>query len=659
MASTFELSSASYGTRKLRVYCTQTSNISTNKSTIAWTLYSEGGSSDYYTTGPTSLYINGTRVYYKERVDWDEREFPAKKGSVSGTLEVSHDNVGNKSVVVELTTAIYVASTSTVSKTWTLDQIPRYASITQSMASRTETTITINWTADATVDKLWYSINNGSTYTEVSIAQGTSGSYTISGLSAYTQYNIKTKVRRKDSQLTSESTAISQYTYPYPYANSFPNFTIGDTLTIGIYNPLGRTVTVEALGQDNSVIGSGTISGTSIAGFKTDAMIDNWYRSIPNAQSGTYKVRVTYGSQVSTKTGGTYTVNSSVCSPAIGGATYKDVNSASIAITGNNQDIVRNQSTVQYNVTGLTAKKYSSIASCKVSVNGRNYTLTVSGTSASGGNASIDSGSDVVAVVTLTDSRGLTATKNITVKMLDWSNPTAIITLQRHDNYYSDTDLTVDAMFAYINGNNRITITYRCIKDGDESPTVSGSLQDNITSVVTLDNTFGWTVQVTLVDSFGGTTTYNVYLSRGMPIIYFDRIKSSVGINCFPQHEKSLEVNGGLVEDFVTEQGTSGIWKYRKFASGKVECWGTASSSSLSWTAVSSFYYSNAWDVAYPFPIYNANCQGNLISAGSNLGWVGNANTEVSNSAVRLYIFRISNSGTVKVGLHVIGDLTQ
>ena len=29
-----------------------------------------------------------------------------------------------------------------------------------------------------------------------------------------------------------------------------------------------------------------------------------------------------------------------------------------------------------------------------------------------------------------------------------------------------------------------------------------------------------------------------------MPIIYFDRIKSSVGVNCFPKDEESLEVNG-------------------------------------------------------------------------------------------------------------------
>lgn len=540
-----------------------------------------------------------------------------------------------------------------------LDKIPRYATITQSMASRTETAIAVNWSTDATVDKLWYSSDDGANYTEVSIAESTSGSYTISGLTAYTQYLIKTKVRRKDSQLISESDAISPYTYPYPYANAMPDFMIGNTLTIGIYNPLNRSVTVELIGADDSVIGSGTTSGASIAGFKTAGMIDNLYASIPNAQSGTYKVRVTYGTEISLKTGGTYSVNPSVCSPAITGASYQDVNSTAVAITQNNQDIVRNQSTVQYSATGLTAKNHSAIASCSVAVNGNTYQLTVSGTSATGGNASIDSGTDVEAVFTMTDSRGLTATKTITVHMLDWTVPSAIITLQRHDNFYSETDLTVDAMFPYINGHNQITITYQATKEGDSSPSVSGSLQDNVTSVVTLDNNYAWTVQVTLADSFGGTTTYTVMISRGMPIIYFDRIKSSVGINCFPQYDKSLEVNGALLEDFITEQGTSGIWTYRKYASGVVECWGTASEDSLTWTALNGFYYSNSWDVQYPFSIYDATANANIIQAGQNLGWVGNANTEVSNSSVRLYIFRISNSGTVKVGLHIIGKLTQ
>ena len=38
-----------------------------------------------------------------------------------------------------------------------------------------------------------------------------------------------------------------------------------------------------------------------------------------------------------------------------------------------------------------------------------------------------------------------------------------------------------------------------------------------------------------------------------------------------------IELLNGIVSDFVTEQGQSGIWYYRKWYSGRAECWGTAS----------------------------------------------------------------------------------
>lgn len=34
------------------------------------------------------------------------------------------------------------------------------------------------------------------------------------------------------------------------------------------------------------------------------------------------------------------------------------------------------------------------------------------------------------------------------------------------------------------------------------------------------------------------------------------------------------EVLPSTAVDYVTEQGTSGIWQYRKWASGRAECWG-------------------------------------------------------------------------------------
>lgn len=532
-------------------------SIPNNTSTIKWTLYLV--SNNYWYTNAVrinSVVINGVTVKGTETYS---NKYQQTYTLASGSQTISHNADGTKTFSISVSGWFYEEGTVTGSGNFTLDTIPRYANVTQSLSSKTETTATIAWTTDATVDYIWYSTDNGSNWTGINVADGTSGTYTISGLTANTTYQVKTRVRRKDSQLTKDSSALAVTTYDYPFAIKMPNFTIGAALTIGLYNPLGRTVSVKMIAADNSELGGGsgdTTSGTSITGFNNTGWVNFWYASIPNAQSGTYKVKVTYGSVETTKTGGTYTVNASVCAPAIGTVAYQDINSTVVAITGNNQKIVRNQSTVRYTASGLTAKNSATVSSCSVTVNGNTYNLTLSGSSATGGNASINSGSNVNAVFTVTDSRGLTATMSASVQMLDWSLPSAIITLQRQDNFYSETDITVDADYSYIDGQNSVTITYKAKKVGTSTYTVTGTLQDNVQSTFTADNNYEWDVVVTITDRFGGTTTYTLFLSRGLPIIYFDRLKSSVGINCFPVDFLSLEVNGVNVLPITLFDGT-------------------------------------------------------------------------------------------------------
>lgn len=461
------------------------------------------------------------------------------------SFTVAHNSDGTKTVKISANVGgnvMYGNGTATA----TLDVIPRYATVNQSLTSKTETTATLKWTSDTIVDYIWYSTNNGASWAGINVADGTNGTYTINGLSPDTTYQVKTRVRRKDSQLTTDSAALAVSTYNYPYANSMPNFTIGSKLTIGLYNPLGRTVTVNIIGANNSQISNDTTTGTSISGYAGSVVVNNLYASIPNAQSGTYRVRVTFGTQISTKTGGKYSVNPNVCLPSIKTVSYADTNQTTLALTGNAQDIIRNHSTVSYMATGLAAQKSATVRACSVTVNGETLPMAISGNAATALGGVIDSGQDIEATFTITDSRGLTGTKTVTISMLDWYTPSAIITLQRQDNFYTETNVNVDAKYPSIHGNNQITITYNATSDA--GTTVSGSLTDNVTSVINLDNTYGWTIVITLEDSLGGTTSYSVYLSRGMPIIYFDRLKSSVGINCFPKDEGSLEVNGVNLE---------------------------------------------------------------------------------------------------------------
>lgn len=561
------MATITFGKTGTRPYCTlevtqQSQSVANNTSTVKYVLTLHRPSAVSSSATKTwSVTINGTKKSGSGSIGGS-----GNKVLLSGTQTISHNSDGTKtfsfsgSCQLDISWSGTQLGTISGSGSMTLTKINRYANVTQTLMSKTETSATIKWTSDATVDYIWWSSNNGSSWTGINVTDGTSGQYTISGLTANTTYQIKTRVRRKDSQLTKDSTALSVETYAYPYCNSMPNFTIGSKLTLGFYNPLGRSITVNILGADNSQISNDTTTGTSISGYNNETVQNRLYASIPNAKSGTYKVKVTYGSQVTTKTGGTYTINQNVCLPSIGAVSYQDTNNATIALTGNNQDIVRSHSIVKYTATGLTAQKSATVASCSVKVNGTSYNLTISGSSANGGNAVINSGMALEAVFTVTDSRGLTATKSVTVNMLDWFIPTAIITLQRQNNFYSNTNFLVDADYASINGNNAITITYQATENNPARTVISGTLQDGVTSVVSLDNEYEWSIAITLTDSLGGTATYNVILSRGMPIIYFDRILSSVGINCFPKDEKSLEVNGvNLGRNIMTRSLSSAI----------------------------------------------------------------------------------------------------
>lgn len=475
---------------------------------------------------------------------------------ISKTQVVPHNDDGSKT--------IFVSASITLEITWsgiwvgkiqgsdaiTLTKIPRTALVTQTLADRTETSLTINWSTNEVIDRLWYSSDNGSTWTQETITEGRVGSYVIENLTVGTEYNIKTKIRRKSNQLVSESSTMVASTYRYPYAEIMPNFTIGVPLLVTLANPLNHTITVELIDSNNNSVKSQEATGSIVLGFNDTDTQNALYQSIPNSKRGQYKIRVTYNSHVSTNTGGYYEVDESQCSPSFGTVSYRDINQTVVAITQDDQKIVQNHSIVRYGITGMSAQKYASISSCSVLVNGNNYNLTITGASANGGDAAISSGVDTWAKFSLTDSRGITATTWEKITILKYKAPTAIITLKRQSNFYTDTDLKVNANYASINGHNAITITYRARKSGSSQYTVSGTVQDNVQSVIQLDNEYAWEVEVTLTDSLGGTKTYtgsDLWVQKGTPLFFIDRKKYSIGLNCFPKGENTLELNGNQV----------------------------------------------------------------------------------------------------------------
>ena len=162
MASSFRLNSQSYQGRYMYLTCEQQEkNVVTNTSPVKWTLTVTGGSSSYYTTGPTTVTINGQVVYYKGQVSWQTYQFPAAVGSVSGVITIPHDELGNAVVEVSIRTNIYTGVLETRAGTWKLDPIARYANITKAPAFTDEENPSITYAnyAGNLVDNLQVAIS--------------------------------------------------------------------------------------------------------------------------------------------------------------------------------------------------------------------------------------------------------------------------------------------------------------------------------------------------------------------------------------------------------------------------------------------------------------------------------------------------------------------
>ena len=116
-----------------------TQSISNNTSTISWTLSTDGGYSSWMTERTVYVDIDGERVFSKtEAVD-------RYRGTIAtGTKSISHNSDGTRSFSVSLGAAIYYSSVEcTGSQTFTLDTIARASTLSASDGTLgTKTTLT-------------------------------------------------------------------------------------------------------------------------------------------------------------------------------------------------------------------------------------------------------------------------------------------------------------------------------------------------------------------------------------------------------------------------------------------------------------------------------------------------------------------------------------
>lgn len=429
---------------------------------------------------------------------------------------------------------------------------------------------------------------------ELAIGHDTNGSKTFSAYAECAIYVTSVNCKGSGSWSLPDIGRASQ-----PSLNTWPNnspeFNIGDTIVVHMNRKstvFTHTVVLK-LGSYSYTVGTGVTDNISL---DTDKIASSLYAQMPNSNSMTGEIEVTtYSGSSAIGTSSCAIIAHVVNSNPVFDADYSDTNSATVAITGNSQYIIRNNSTLQISVNNAQALNSATLKSITAVVNGNAYTGTLNGSTGTINVGVVNVSYDTEVTVKLTDSRGNTGQKKITVLVYDWSLPSAIIKLNRKNNYYSESVLNVNANYASIGGKNTVAIRYRKKKVSESSYGSYATIQNNVDVNFTADNKFEWNVQVEVSDRIG-KTTYNLILAKGIPITYTDILKNSFGVNCFPKFNNSLEVNGVCLSGKVLYNNASGT-------AGTV----TLSDSVENYTYLEIFYRSSGDNACGSVKVFNPN----------------------------------------------------
>ena len=389
---------------------------------------------------------------------------------------------------------------------------------------------------------------------ELAIGHDTNGSKTFSAYAESAIYTSAVNCKGSGSWSLPDIGRASQpslNTWP----NNSPNFNVGDTIVVHMNrkSTLFTHTVVLKLGSYSYTIGTGVTDNVSL---DTDIIASNLYAQMPNSNSLTGEIAVTtYSGDTVIGTSSCAIIAHVVNSNPTFDVAYEDSNSNTVAITENNQYIIRNNSTLKISVSNAQALNSATLKTLTAVVNGNAYTGTLSGTTGVVNVGVVNISSDAKVTVKIVDSRGNEGISEITVLVYDWTLPSAIIKLNRKSNYYSESILNVNANYASIGGKNSVTIKYRTKKVVNSTYSTYTAIQNNSDANFTADNEYEWNVQVNVADKLG-STTYNLLLPRGIPIAYVDTKKNSFGVNCFPKNEKSLEINGKTIFDMVYPVGS-------------------------------------------------------------------------------------------------------
>lgn len=583
--------SNTYDGRYLQLSISESVSVTGNSSTLNWTLTSAGGASNYYTIDATDVIINGTSVYSKARTSWEDRVFPAAKGSVSGSISVPHNSDGTKTVTVVFTTRVYVFGTIDYGGDMVLTAIDRTApTVSCSVSNVTANGFKISGTSSATADIWQYSTNNGSTWTQFSTTAGTSASITLTSLAANTSYSVRVRARKKSNQVYGTSGMVSAKTLGGAIINSCPTIT-ADAATVifkpnvtvydasynyyvSIYN--GSTEYL-ALTARSWATGTANRTLTLTAAERTTLLT-----AMASVKSFTATIKVVTKSGT-TQIGGTSTTTCTVqttaanSAPSMGAFTFNDGRSTTSTLTGNNQLFIQGYSYLYVTPAAATAKNGASIVKYSAACNG--YTLSNT-TGAQINLSTISKSGTLDVVVTATDSRGYTVSNTQKITVIPYAKPKiSSISLRRTNDIEAEMQLIFNGSISPItvDGTQKNSLKYVQYRYKLTSASSYGAYTSILASVTqsgtsfsfsnlelcSLDANSSYDFHLYIRDQLNTLSALNLYFTipQGTPLVALR--KKKVGINT-PTPEAALHVvgdsilNGTVTAGAVTATSLSG-----------------------------------------------------------------------------------------------------
>ena len=526
----------------------------------------------------STISINGVSETYTAPAIDDYSSGWKKKLLKTKTVRVSHNADGTKSGVALSASWRFSGTysgvsigTITASATVTLNSIDRTApTVSCSVSNITANGFTISASSSATSDIWQYSLNGGSTWTQFSAAVGTSATVTLSSLSPNTTYSVRVRARKRTNQVYGTSSTVSAKTLGGAVLLSCGSFS-ADAASIS----LSLRVTVYNAAYTNYItIKNGSTTYLSLAGrvwsagtaYRTITLTASERTTLLNAMASVKSFTATI--ELVTKSGSTQIGSASTCTctirtsqansgPSLSGFTFADSYSTTTAITDNNQVLIQDYSRLTVTPGTAAARNGASIVSYSAVCSGVTKSNTT-GAALSLGTIGTSGTRDIT--LTVTDSRGYTASVTQSVTVVPYSKPrVSSVSLRRTNDIETEMQLVFNGSISPITvdgtqKNSLLYARYRYKLTSASSYNSYSSILGSVTAtgssfsfsnleLCNLDSESSYDFHLQIRDQLNSLTSLDLYfvVSQGTPLVALR--KKMVGINT-PSPETALHVVG-------------------------------------------------------------------------------------------------------------------